>query len=306
MTLTYEQRIARKQGLGGSDCAAILGLSPWATPLDIFFDKLNYDEPEEEEITPNQRWGNLLEPIIIQEFERITGFKCQPSNQPKIHPDYPFMRANVDAYIPEINAILECKTADHFVAQNWKYTTDDDIPHYYLVQCAHYAAVYDVEIVYIAVLISINDFRIYKYTRTPDLERIIIDKETSFWHGNVIPKIPPQPSDLNDVKKLWKDSTEGLNKSVDEYIESVFWEMSRIKAQVRDLTKLIETQQMYITDFMQDAETLIDSRGKMLATWKSQKSNRVDLDKLKKEYPEIYVKCNKETKTRVFRVKETL
>jgi putative phage-type endonuclease len=306
MSLTYQQRIERKKGLGGSDCAAILGLSPWATPLDIFFDKLNYDEPELEEITPNQRWGNLLEPIIISEFERITGLSCEPNQKLRVHPDYPFMRANIDAYIPEINAILECKTADYFVAQNWKYTSQDDIPHYYLVQCAHYAAVYNVEIVYIAVLISINDFRIYKYTRTPELERIIIDRESAFWNGNVLTKYPPQPSDLNDVKKLWSKSTEGLNKSVDEYIESVFWEMSRIKAQVRDLTKLIETQQMYITDFMQDAETLTDAQGKMLATWKSQKSNRVDLDKLKKEHPTVYDECIKETQTRVFRIKEVL
>ena len=30
---------ARKLGLGGSDMAAVLGLSPWRSPIDVWLDK---------------------------------------------------------------------------------------------------------------------------------------------------------------------------------------------------------------------------------------------------------------------------
>ena len=38
--MTNEERTAwlneRRKGIGGSDVAAIIGLSPWTTPLDIY------------------------------------------------------------------------------------------------------------------------------------------------------------------------------------------------------------------------------------------------------------------------------
>lgn len=39
----------RRQGIGGSDAAAILGVSPFATARDLYYDKLkiaSYEDPE--------------------------------------------------------------------------------------------------------------------------------------------------------------------------------------------------------------------------------------------------------------------
>ena len=42
MTPSREEFLARrKQGIGGSDIAAVCGLSPWRSPLDVYYDKLN-------------------------------------------------------------------------------------------------------------------------------------------------------------------------------------------------------------------------------------------------------------------------
>ena len=46
--LTKEQKLLRRTGIGGSDAAAILGLSPWATPLDIYNEKVSAEEIAEE------------------------------------------------------------------------------------------------------------------------------------------------------------------------------------------------------------------------------------------------------------------
>ena len=73
MALTKQQLIARKQGIGGSDAAAILGLSQWKSPLDIFFDKLDTAEPMDNVSSPFMEWGNRLESAIVQKFQEEMG-----------------------------------------------------------------------------------------------------------------------------------------------------------------------------------------------------------------------------------------
>lgn len=46
----------RQTGIGGSDVAAILGLSKWKTPLDVYNDKIA--ENPVEESNASIEWGN--------------------------------------------------------------------------------------------------------------------------------------------------------------------------------------------------------------------------------------------------------
>lgn len=64
----------RSQGIGASESAALLGISPWSTPLSLFLEKSGrvkrrpgLDEAE------RLLWGNLLEPVIIRELVSRTG-----------------------------------------------------------------------------------------------------------------------------------------------------------------------------------------------------------------------------------------
>ena len=76
MTERIEWLKARQTGIGGSDVAAILGLSKWKTPLDVYNDKIA-DTPSEES-NPSIEWGNRLEPVIRQKYSDVTGLsvKC--------------------------------------------------------------------------------------------------------------------------------------------------------------------------------------------------------------------------------------
>lgn len=59
----------REAGIGASESAALLGLSPWATPLSLFLAKsgrLKKDKSLDE--VERIQWGNLLEPVIIGEL----------------------------------------------------------------------------------------------------------------------------------------------------------------------------------------------------------------------------------------------
>lgn len=63
---------ARKGGIGGSDVAAVLGLSPYKSALELYADKLSVLPASSEEAEYLQ-WGRLFEPVILAEYARRTG-----------------------------------------------------------------------------------------------------------------------------------------------------------------------------------------------------------------------------------------
>ena len=81
--LTEEEWLSyRRRGIGGSDVAALLGISPWRTARDLYYDKLNVAAVEDEE----GNWvalemGHLLEPLVAKIFERKTGYKIYQIKQ---------------------------------------------------------------------------------------------------------------------------------------------------------------------------------------------------------------------------------
>ena len=65
----------RKQGIGGSDVAAILGISPFRTARDLYYDKLGIAVENDESNWVGMEMGNLLEPLVARIFEKKTGLK---------------------------------------------------------------------------------------------------------------------------------------------------------------------------------------------------------------------------------------
>jgi predicted phage-related endonuclease len=60
----------RRLGIGGSDVAALLGISPWHSQMSLWMEKRG--ELENAEQTDNQRWGLALEEPIRSAFEEDT------------------------------------------------------------------------------------------------------------------------------------------------------------------------------------------------------------------------------------------
>ena len=95
--LTEQEWLAyRRQGIGGSDVAAILGISPFRTARDLYDDKLNIASA----VDDTGNWvalemGHLLEPLVAQIFTKKTGLEVFQIKKMFQHPQYPFMLADV-------------------------------------------------------------------------------------------------------------------------------------------------------------------------------------------------------------------
>ena len=268
--LTAEQKEIRKNYIGGSDAAAIAGMSKYTTPLDVYLDKLGLVEEKEE--TQPMYWGKRLEQVIVDEYARATGHKVEQIDS-QYSKEYPFMIANVDGYIPGENVVVECKNVNAFRASQFGPTGTDEMPTEFILQCAHYAIVTNCKRVDLAVLLGGNDFRIYQYNRNERLERQLIALERNFWENHVVPRNPPEPVCYRDVLNLWPKSDDKTLTATAQMMSS----LDMLRETRMGIKKLEDEEEKYkveITKLLGDASVLVDAEGNKLATWKTGKTSR--------------------------------
>lgn len=190
----------RRKGIGGSDVAAIMGISPFRTARDIYYDKLKIVSVEEEDEFDDswvaKEMGNLLEPLVAKIFQKKTGFEVFQIKKMFYHPNYPFMLADVDYFVklPDGTvAILEIKTTDDSRAVEWYRNGEKIVPVYYESQGRHYMAVTDIDRVFYCCLYgrSEDNVIIREIKRDFEYEDEMIFLEQEFWEEQVKKKVPP-------------------------------------------------------------------------------------------------------------------
>lgn len=73
--------------IGGSDAAAILGVSPWKSAVDLYLEKTE-PQPERAE-TPALRRGKRLEPYICDMLTAEHGLQLVRRNERYADPEHP-------------------------------------------------------------------------------------------------------------------------------------------------------------------------------------------------------------------------
>lgn len=292
----------RKNYLGGTDLAAICGLNPYRTALDVYLDKTSDDITEE--ISPAMRWGNLLEDAVSKAYSEDTGYNIAIEPNTIYHHEHKFLGANIDRWVGDKEYVLECKTAGFTKGKEWGDLGTDQIPESYLVQVAYYAAICDVPKVDIAVLIGGQDFRIYTYNRDKNLEEKLIKIGVNFWHNHIEKRVPPRCVNTRDTFNLFPQSN---NKEITakEDIIAKIEELKIAKMSEEEIQKTIERLKVEIQEFMRDYDVLIDDNGNVIATWKNTAPRSFfDLKRFKEEAKEMYLKYASYSKqSRVFLIK---
>lgn len=202
-TLTEDEWLSwRRKGVGGSDVAAALGLSPYKTARELYFDKIGVEpvvEGPDKSIT--FEIGHLLEDVVAQIFAKKTGFSVFRDQHMFQHPLYPFLLADVDRFIhlPDgSTALLECKTAHYDTQFMW---ANGAVPRHYELQVRHYMSVMNIDVAYIACLFSNseNDFVWQKIERDLDEEENTILQLQDFWNRYVINRMEPPLTEKPDM-----------------------------------------------------------------------------------------------------------
>jgi len=300
--LTEQQLQIRKTGLGGSDVAAALGYSKFKSPLDVYLDKTGH---EVEQIDNDAIWwGNNLEDLIIQFYERRTGNIVEKDETVYRHPDNNWMLANIDGWVNNREFILECKSTHSFTKGQWGDEYTADIPVYYLCQCAWYAAILDKPKVELAAFAGTQAFRIYEYKRDHDFETMLIEAASNFWHNNVLKQIPPEPVNNTDLFHLYPEGSDNAIVTSDEILQKYKY-LVETKKSIDIMNKEKEDLELEIKKFMGDSGVLQDPSGSTLLTYKNTKPRKsFDSKRFKIDNPDLYSQYVTEGKSnRMFLIK---
>lgn len=291
----------RKKGIGGSDIAAIIGVSQFKTALDVYLSKTT-DQPEQK--GEHLYWGHALENPIIDRFIRDTGANVIRQPEMRRHPDYEWAIANADALITNsdtIEAILEIKTSSAFKSREWGADDTDEVPIEYIAQVQWYMWIYNLQEAYIAALIGGNQYRQYHITRDDELIAMLAEKAQAFWQNHVIPRIPPNPQDGADAQKLYP-SDNGDTAEADSDTLTAYAELRELKAQEKELKAQIAAKEDLLKIKI-GSYSAMQTNGNTLFTWKAQSSSRFDSKAFQAAHPDLYRQYTKQSETRVLRLK---
>lgn len=288
----------RREGIGGSDAATVLGLNNYATPYTLWLDKTGRTLPDDLSDNEKVYWGNVLEPVVASEFaKRHPEYDVSEANYIMQSKGHPFMLASVDRVLHERNiightgfvdkneppvAVLEIKTCGDRRRSDW----DDGVPPYYLAQVNHYLAVTGFPRAYVAVLIGGQEYREYIVERDEEDINYLIAKERDFWQMVEDDQMPPFAGSAIDNQALVDQFPDDIGTFIQALDEDVkIDELESIKATIKDL----DTKRKAIESELRAA--IGDNRGiqtpRYKCTWTRTMADQLDTKRLKDELPDV-------------------
>ncbi len=298
--MSREQWVAaRRDSIGGSDAATVLGLNPYSSPYALWAEKTGAVVPEDISDKECVRLGTYLEEYVAQRFAQETGKKVRRENFILKNADYPFAHANVDRLLVGERAGLECKTTSEL---NMRRFRGGEYPANYYCQCMHYMAITGYPKWYLAVLIGNREFLIFEILRDEDEITALMDAERQLWEL-VESKTPPPV----DGSKATGDTLEAMYPDVEETIDLTpvcddLRQYLAMKAQMKELDTQLQTLANRIKEYMGSASR--GEYGGCIVNWKEYSSSRFDKALFQKQNPDIdLTSYNKTTVSRRFEVK---
>ncbi|MGF6997256.1 YqaJ viral recombinase family protein [Paraburkholderia sp. GAS32] len=282
---------ARKNGIGGSDAAAAIGLSPYMSPLELWLIKTGRDanvpRPDADDTTEPVYWGTLLEPIVAASYTKQTGNRVRRVNAVLRHRSIPFMLANIDREVvgvPDVQ-ILECKTAGEFGARLWR----EGVPEYVQVQVQHQLAVTGKRAADVAVLLCGQKLDVHRIERDDALIARLIPLEAAFWR--YVETDTPPPADGSEsadraLRHLYPGTGGTVDFSDDRRMSSAFADLVAVRADIEQREAQEALLKQTIQQAMAEADRAIFETGSV-SFKRSRDSTGVDLKRLLVDHPEF-------------------
>lgn len=222
----------RKRFIGGSDAAAILGVSPWHTRLDLFLiktgQKAEVTDPAREKLF---RRGKRLEPIVVDMLIDEYGVKVTKRSTPEKPNRYadaavPYLAAEIDFEWEATAADTErmglnfsdaadligtiqngeVKTVHPFASAKFGEEADE-IPVEYAAQAMHGLMVTGRQVCMFAVMFGADNLLLYWIHRDDETIAGMRAQEIAFWNDHVLAGVHPEPVNLPDVLELFDRKT---------------------------------------------------------------------------------------------------
>ncbi len=217
MSLSPEQHAQRLGGITATDIAAIVGVHPHRSPLDVFLEKTGQAEPFVENV--RSRWGEKLEPMIREDYEERHGVRVEVHGTLEHGAGKPWWMYTADGFVfPRGSRVaergLEIKVhgrdAVYFGGLEYGAPGTDEVPPHELVQCSwgmggSGLGIWD--------LVAFLDGAPIEYVidRDEDLIEILADAGERFLVDHIRTGVAPAPDGSKAwdgwLRRRWKENT---------------------------------------------------------------------------------------------------
>jgi len=280
--------------IGGSDIAAVMEMSRWVTPLQLWSEKTGKVPAKDLSDNEAVEMGTELEETVARMFTKRTGKKVRraPKNYTykasskgssvDIDVELDFVRCQVDRLVEGTDELLECKTASAWKEKEWE---GEEIPAEYILQVQWQLGITGRSIGHIAVLIGGQKFLYKEITFDRKLFNKMIDEAVVFWSMVKDKTAPMAVGDDNPfIVKLHPENDNQLQE-IQEMNDSIAL-LQQVKSTIKDAMDQKSELEAKLKQVIGDNEGIITSDYKL--TWKKQSTTRLDTKNLKEEQPEIY------------------
>lgn len=231
--------------------------------------------------------GHVLEPVIGRLAQDKLGVELTKIEESLTHAKHPWFKSHFD-FAGKQNGktiLVECK--NYNAATRSKFDASGICPPADMAQLIHEAAVFGVDMVYLAILFGGQEFVLIPFTITDEQKEELIKQMAVIW-GHVQAGTTLPPEDVEQVKLLYPVSTEEV-KTASASVEQACLALAQIKANIKALEAQEEQYDTLVRGYMGDKGTLATIDGKVLATWKSAKpSVKFDAKLFESAMPDIY------------------
>jgi len=270
--LSHEEWLkARKKGIGGSDIAAVCGLSSYKSPLWIYLDKTG-QLPEQEQENIAAELGLVLEPFLSKKFvkwiNKNEGIEIKLMKMPYILQDdeVDYFLVNLDRFFKHPDrgyCAVELKTTTEFKRDLW---SKDVVPDEYYMQVQWQLMITGWQWCYLVYLIGNRTFDVKLIKKNEEVIKNLRDKGKEFWTEYVEKNEPPAPiglkSDSDALNILYPEEYPDLGDELTGEEEEAVVKAIEVIEEQKEVEKRAKNN---ITKAQQVIKSIIKSREYVIA-----------------------------------------
>lgn len=222
----------RQTGIGSSDAPIIMLESPWATPYELWRQKLGYEKKEVSQFATEK--GHRLEPQARAEYELNYGYEIPPANFE--HEDLSFMHASLDGWNADKKTIVEIKYSGK---EDFELARQGKVPEKYKWQLQHQLFVCsEAQRVH---YVAFNEKRLHvvEVKREPVMQTQLIEACYKFW--NCVREIRAPDLCDRDVREI-----------KDEKLEDIVYLYNQTNVNMKSMKEQMESYKKILVNSLQD------------------------------------------------------
>lgn len=283
----------RRTGIGGSDIAALLGMSQYTSPYEVYLDKRGElpDLPRSEFLMRAAYWGHRHEELIAERFAEHYGVRTRRIGLIR-HVQEAWRLASLDRQVfgcDDGPCLLEIKNRSAWKASEWGPSeTEDGVPDREALQTHWYLGVTGYRHAHVGVLINGNDDRFYRIDYDSQIDADVTGMARDFWRGTqngIAPPMDGAEASRELLASLWTGTQDGTRSVDRSEVIPLLSERKRLKDAAKELDGQITEAENKLKLIIGDDEIAADADAERLYTWKQ--NGAFAAKRFREEHPDL-------------------